>query len=443
MKFPIPTHIGPIDPHPTRAQLAWQQREFAIFVHFGVNTFTNREWGDGTEDPSIFNPTALDADQWALAAKQAGAGHMVLTAKHHDGFCLWPSRFTEHSVKNSPWKSGRGDVVREFCDACRRHGIKPGLYLSPWDRHENTYGVSTVYNRFYLNQLRELLTEYGELAEIWFDGACGEGPSGKRQAYDWPAIFKMCKELQPNAVVFGDGGSDVRWIGNERGFAGDPNWSMVDPNLIRFPGDAGADRAMDARAKSLEISAQLQHGNSDGSIWRPGECDVSIRPGWFYHESEDQIVRSIENLVELYFNSVGRNAFLLLNIPPSPNGLFHEIDVARLIGFRKHLNKLFSKDLSANASSRQSGTKIELLFKSPVEINILKLREPIELGQRIKRYRVHYQSVDNQWNWLLDGDTIGQIKLDRFPTITAKALRIDYGTDHSAAFISEISLFHG
>jgi alpha-L-fucosidase len=425
MRFEIAGLVAPHGPIPTASQVVWQRGEFAIFVHFGMNTFSGREWGDGTESPAMFNPTNLDARQWAAAAKAAGASHLILTAKHHDGFCLWPSAYTEHSVRSSPWRSGRGDLIREFVDACRLHGLKAGLYLSPWDRHERTYGDSPAYNAFYLNQLRELLTNYGQLCEIWFDGACAEGPNGRRQVYDWEAFFKTCQALQPGAVTFGDGGTDVRWIGNERGVAGDPNWSTVDPRLIRYPGDSGIDQANDAIARGAVFSRQLQNGVAGGSVWQPGESDVSIRPGWFYHESEDQAVRSVENLIDLYFKSVGRNSMLLLNIPPTKEGLFHQIDVDRLRTFRSRLDQIFSPDLTEGARViHTDGRTIEIRFQTPVDFDVIGLEEHIELGQRVGAYRVFYQDTAGIWQWLIEGHTIGCKKLDRFDSVTAIAIKL-------------------
>lgn len=299
-------------PVPSPEQLAWHRDELALFLHFGINTFTNREWGDGTEDSTIFNPAGLDARQWARTAKDAGFKLLILTAKHHDGFCLWPSRLTTHSVASSPWRQGRGDLVREFTDACRAEGLKAGLYLSPWDRHEPSYGDSPRYNDFYIAQLTELLTQYGPITEVWFDGANGEGPNGKRQVYDWPRFHRTVRELQPNALMFSDAGPDIRWIGNEKGTAGDPNWCTMDPAAVPY---AGAD--------GPGIIQALQHGDPHGSVWRRGEADVSIRPGWFYHPAEDAQVRSIENLMDLYRSSVGSNAGLLLNVPRTGTGCSH------------------------------------------------------------------------------------------------------------------------
>ena len=309
-----------------------------MFLHFGVNTFTDREWGDGTEDPAIFDPTQLDARQWARAAKRGGFRTLILTAKHHDGFCLWPTRTTEHSVAKSPWRGGQGDVVRELVDACRAEGLRAGVYLSPWDRNNPTYGDSPRYNDLYCDQLTELLGNYGELAEVWFDGANGEGPNGKKQAYDWPRVWALVRRMQPNAVIFSDAGPDVRWCGNENGVAGDPNWSTVDPDAVPYPGASGP-----------RVDEMLKHGDPSGSAWRPAEADVSIRKGWFYHTADDERVKTVDELVALYFSSVGHNAKLLLNVPPTRAGLLHETDVARLAAFRDRLSRLFAIDHAAGA----------------------------------------------------------------------------------------------
>jgi alpha-L-fucosidase len=347
--------MQPLDPLPSAAQLAWQRTETNLFVHFGMNTFSDREWGDGTESPALFNPGRLDCRQWAQVARQAGFRIGVLTAKHHDGFCLWPTATTDHSVKSSPWREGRGDVVREFVDAFRAEGLRVGLYLSPWDRHERSYGDSPVYNDFYCAQLTELLTGYGELDEVWFDGACAEGRNGRRQAYDWNRFFGLVKKFQPGAVTFGDGGTDVRWVGNERGYAGETCWSTISSESIRFPGDSGINKANDALAAE-DLRALLENGEPpDGRpclVWRPPESDVSIRPGWFYHEIENTKVRTAENLLELYFQSVGRNSLLLLNVPPTPEGLIHDADIQALNHFRLELNRLFARNLARGANVR-------------------------------------------------------------------------------------------
>ncbi len=395
-------------PIPTPAQLQWHRDELAMFLHFGVNTFTNREWGDGTESPAIFNPASLDARQWASVAKRAGFHALILTAKHHDGFCLWPTKTTTHSVAASPFRSGGGDVVREFVDACRAEGLRVGLYLSPWDRNHPTYGDSPRYNEVYIQQLTELLTQYGPIAEVWFDGANGEGPNGRKQVYDWPRFFGHVKRLQPSAVIFSDAGPDVRWCGNERGTAGDPNWAMVDPSRVPFPGVEGPG-----------IIEALQHGDRNGTVWRPAEVDVSIRPGWFYHPAENTSVRSVENLIELYFTSVGRNGKLLLNVPPTPDGLVHPTDASRLAGMRDALDRLFANDYLAGVSDRSwriTGERTADLTADlgrPLWVSAVRLGENISRGQVVASYRVEGEGEDGVWRELTRGTTIGYAKLDR------------------------------
>jgi len=449
----------PLPPVPSPAQLAWQRGELTMFVHFGVNTFTDREWGDGREDPKIFKPTRLDARQWARAAKAAGFKLIILTAKHHDGFCLWPSRYTEHSVKNSPWKNGQGDVVRELSEACRAEGLKFGIYLSPWDRHEKTYGDSPRYNEYYVNQLTELLTNYGPVAEVWFDGACGEGPNGKRQEYDWKAFHATVRKLQPNAVMFSDAGPDIRWIGNEQGTAGDPNWSTVDPAKW-----IAAGKSADGLRDPIRF---LQHGDEDGSVWRPGESDVSIRPGWFWHKKEDEKLRSVENLVDLYFKSVGRNSLLLLNVPPNTDGLLSDVDVKRLGEFRSELDRLFRADLArgkrATASSNwrrlppgdavdgnpdsywaagenQTTGWLEVDLGRPMTFGIAGLQEAIRLGQRVAEYRLEYWD-EGAWETIVKGTTIGHKKLDRFEPVTARRVRLFIDRARACPTIAGFSLY--
>lgn len=404
-------------PGPSQSQLSWQRDEVALFLHFGVNTFTDREWGDGQEDPSIFAPTALDANQWARAAKDAGARALILTAKHHDGFCLWPTATTNHSVAASPWRSGKGDVVREFVDACRAEALKAGLYLSPWDRNNPAYGDSPRYNDLYSAQLTELLTRYGPISEMWFDGANGEGPNGKRQVYDWPRFFGLVRRLQPGAVMFSDAGPDVRWCGNENGTAGDPNWSTVNPDSVTFPGQSGPG-----------ITEALQHGDRNASTWRPAEVDVSIRPGWFYHPAEDERVRTVENLVDLYFSSVGRNGKLLLNVPPTRAGLLNSVDVGRLAAFRARLGTLFEEDFARGASrvpfvigGRSRGVELDL--GRPVNVALARLEEDITRGQTVARYTL-YGAAGSDWQLLSSGSTIGYTKLDRFSPTMVRRVRL-------------------
>lgn len=400
-------------PRPTPAQLQWQRDELAMFLHFGVNTFTDREWGDGRENPAVFAPTALDTRQWARVARDAGFRAMILTAKHHDGFCLWPTETTRHSVASSPWRGGAGDVVREFVDACRESGLRAGLYLSPWDRNHPLYGDSPRYNDVYAAQLTELLGRYGPVAEVWFDGANGEGPNGKRQTYDWPRVFALVRRLQPHAVMFSDAGPDVRWCGNERGEAGDPNWSTVDPTAVPFPGASGPG-----------VTAALQHGDPRGIVWRPAEIDVSIRPGWFYHGAEDNKVRTGANLLQLYGHSVGRNGKLLLNVPPGPNGLLHDADIAALADFRQLLTS--DRDRAARpplARLVERGSGIEVELSRRTTIDAIRLSEDIERGQVVARYSVSGLTPGG-WRLLSRGTTIGYAKIDRIRPVAVTRVRL-------------------
>lgn len=406
--------FAPGRPRPTKSQLAWQRDELALFLHFGVNTFSDREWGDGKESPSSFNPSALDARQWARAAKSAGAKAMILTAKHHDGFCLWPTKTTSHSVASSPFRGGKGDVVREFVDACRAEGLKPGLYCSPWDRNHPVYGDSPRYNDIYAAQLTELLTQYGKIAEVWFDGANGEGPNGKKQVYDWPRNWALVRRLQPDAIMFSDAGPDVRWIGNESGVAGETNWSTIRPESVPFIGADGPG-----------IIKALQEGHADGPVWRPGETDVSIRPGWFYHPAEDSKVKTAEQLMGLYFTSVGRNSKLLLNVPPTREGLLHSTDVANLAGMRAGLDALHANDVrgaktSWKTTSATSGV-LTLRFSSPQPLRVIALREEIERGQRVASWALH---VDGAPVAIAKGTTIGYKHMRRLESTTASTLEL-------------------
>src|SRR5437899_4145867 len=406
-------------PRPSLSQLAWQRDELALFLHFGVNTFTDREWGDGREDPAIFAPSNLDARQWTRAAKAAGAKALILTAKHHDGFCLWPTRTTQHSVAKSPWRSGQGDVVREFVDACKAEGLKAGLYLSPWDRNSPVYGDSPRYNDFYCDQLTELLTRYGAISEVWFDGANGEGPNGRRQQYDWPRFFGLVRRLQPRAVMFSDAGPDARWCGNEAGVAGDPNWSTMDPAAVPYPGASGDG-----------VIAALQHGDPGGSVWRPAETDTSIRPGWFYHPAEDERVKPVEQLVGIWLTSVGRNSKLLLNVPPTRDGVLHTTDVARLAELRAHVASLFAEDCAAGrpVSWRLTGGRTavaEVDLGKTVTIGLARLEEDIARGQCVARYAVQGR-VDGagERRELARGTTVGYRKVDRFEPAALRRVRV-------------------
>ncbi len=370
-------------PLPTPEQLAWQKLELTMFCHFGVNTFTDREWGEGTEPETVFNPTDLDCRQWVSAAKAAGFKLMILTAKHHDGFCLWPSKFTEHSVKHSPWKHGAGDVVGEFVTACREQGMKVGLYLSPWDRHEKTYGTE-AYNDHFCNQLTELLTNYGVIDEVWFDGACGEGPNGKKQVYAWPRYYALIRKLQPHALI-AISGPDIRWVGNESGVA-----------------------------RVGESSVQTRDGKA---VWYPAECDVSIRPGWFYHTSEDGKVKSLAQLMDIYFESVGRNSDLLLNVPPDRRGQFAAPDVARLREFGAAVRNLFTNEIARGTANQLVEFGGERIF------NLGNVQEDIAHGERMRAYHIEVRQ-QGAWRTVARGTIIGQRNLLRLPDITADAARL-------------------
>ena len=446
-----------VDVRPTPRQIAWQRDEISAFVHFGMNTFTDREWGDGKEDPKLFNPTAFDARQWARAAKAAGVTRMTLTAKHHDGFCLWPSKFTEHSVKNSPWKGGHGDVVREFVDACRAEGIHYGIYISPWDRHEKTYGDSPRYNEYFLNQLREVLTTYPGFDEVWFDGACAEGPNGKVQKYDWRAYWKLIRELAPNAVI-AVRGPDVRWCGNEAGHTRNSEWSV-----LPMPGEEDSweqsDKTLsgflrDIYGDDLGGRNVLMRARQDRAVlsWYPSQVNTSIRPGWFYHAHEDAQVRPLAELLKIYYGSVGGNGQFLLNLPPDRRGLFHENDVARLEELGGVLRRTFARNLlqggklSASVESGESvgetaslldenadtfwtttdnahGATITVTLPSPVRANCLLLQEHIASGQRVEAFGFEVLS-DGFWREAGSGTVIGYKRLSRFPDATVSAVRV-------------------
>jgi alpha-L-fucosidase len=393
-------------PAPSPAQLAWQRMEMNAFVHFGPNTFTGEEWGDGREDPRVFAPTAFDARQWARAFKGAGFKGVILTAKHHDGFALWPSRHSTHSVARSPWRDGRGDVLREVADACRAEGLKFGLYVSPWDRNHPTYGTPE-YNRVFVAMLEEVLGgNYGPIFEVWFDGANGEGPNGKRQEYDWPRFISTVRRLQPEAVIFSDAGPDVRWVGNERGEAPLTVWATIDRERY-VPG--------------TPLSHELGEGTPYGADWVPPECDVSIRPGWFHRASEDGRVKSAARLFTLYEQSVGRNCTLLLNVPPDRRGLIADPDLIALAGLRARLDALYGRDLGGTTSG--DGRTLTLRLGSPATFDRVVVQEDIVGGQAIAGFVVEAE-VDGVWHRMATGSTVGFKRILPVPTTTAAAVRI-------------------
>lgn len=424
---------------PSSAQLAWQRGEMAAFFHFGMNTFTGKEWGDGSDDPSLFNPSRLDARQWIRTVRDAGMKLVILTAKHHDGFCLWPSALTDYSVKSSPWKKGTGDVMAEVAAACREYGVKFGFYLSPWDRHEPSYGDSAGYNRYFMNQLRELLTGYGEISEVWFDGACGEGPNGKRQVYDWPSWYALIRELQPGAVI-AVMGPDVRWVGTESGVARETEWSVL-PDIVR-PEAAAAPEGESFPADPYFIPRDRMGPDLGGMdqlrgartlSWYPAEADVSIRPGWFWHPEENEKVKSPVELTDIYFQSVGRNAVLLLNIPPDRRGRIASADIRSLKGFKKNLSAIFRNNLLQGAFSTLRGDTVTYDLPTSAAFNVAMLREDIRMGQRISAF--HFEKWDGrQWHPVVSGTTVGNRRLLRFPEVAAFRVRlvIDDSRGHPA-----------
>lgn len=460
VEVPPPTPYGPV---PTPRQLRWHQMELYGFLHFTVNTFTDKEWGYGDEDEKVFNPTAFDANQIASVAKMAGMKGLILTAKHHDGFCLWPSKYTEHSVRNSQWKNGKGDVVKEMAEACRRHGLKFGVYLSPWDRNYKDY-AKPEYISYYRNQLRELLTNYGDIFTVWFDGANGgDGFYGgaretrhidNRTYYDWNNTWKLVREIMPGAVMFSDAGPDVRWVGNEKGIAGDPCWATLN-SAGRYPG--GTD-------------VGLNSGERPGTDWIPAECDVSIRPGWFYHAKEDSKVKSAQQVLDLYYKSVGRGACLNLNIPPDRRGQIHEIDAESLREFRRIIDATFSKNLARGAKltasnvrghnktysaenlldnksdnywatdDTESSPQLTLEFRQPITFNVVSLREFLPLGQRIEAFALD-QWKEGQWVEFNKGTSIGNHRLLRGEPITTDKIRLRIVQAKVCPALSELGLF--
>jgi len=448
---------------PSARQLSWHELELYGFLHFTVNTFTDKEWGDGSEPESVFNPTALDPRQWTRVARDAGMKGLIITAKHHDGFVLWPSRLTTHSVKNSPWKDGRGDVVGDLARACRDAGLKFGVYLSPWDRNHKDYG-RPEYLDYYRAQLRELLTTYGDVFEVWFDGANGgDGYYGGAKEtrkidgatyYDWTNTWSLVRQLQPRAVMFSDAGPDVRWVGNERGVAFDTSWNPIDLRGV-YPGAPGYTR--------------IAAGSPQGDSWTPPEVDVSIRPGWFYHPAEDARVKSVDRLVEIYEQSVGRGANLLLNIPPDRRGLIPDVDAARLREFGATIASTYQTDLARGARARSpevrggagafdasrvndgkpstywatddgvTSAAVELEWKQPVAFSRLVLQEAIALGQRVEGWRAE-AFVDGAWRAIGEGTTIGHKRIARVTPTSTSRLRISVKA-RACPVISTISVY--
>lgn len=428
---------------PTPQQLEWQRMELTAFLHFGVNTFTGREWGDGTEDPAIFNPTSLDCEQWVRTLKESGFKMAIITAKHHDGFCLWPTKTTRHSVASSSWKDGKGDVVRELRDACKKYGIKFGVYLSPWDRNASCYGDSPAYNQFFIEQLTELLTNYGEVHEVWFDGANGEGPNGKKQIYDWDAILKTIRRLQPKAVtaIMGD---DVRWVGNEKGIGRETEWSATALTPGIYPRSGEQNKELGIFGKAKDLGGRDIVARATELFWYPSEVDVSIRPGWFYHADQDKQVKSLNHLTDIYFKSVGYNSVLLLNIPPDLRGLINENDVQRLKEFSSYLKKTFARNyvLKGNeAWNGTSGTVRQYDIQKDALVNAFMIQEDISKGQRIESFLVEAYK-DGSWIHMAEGTTVGYKRLVRFSDTRPERIRVTIRSARRVANVAAVGLFY-
>lgn len=455
----------PILPVPEPKQVEWQQMETYAFIHFGLNTFNDREWGYGDTDPKTFNPTNLDCEQWAQTLVKAGMKGVILTAKHHDGFCLWPFEGTHYSVKNSPWKNGQGNVVKELSEACKKYGLKFAVYLSPWDRHQANYGTPEYLPYFYA-QLHDLLTNYGPVFEVWFDGANGgDGWYGgakdirtidRKNYYNYPRIYEMLDSIQPQAIIFSDGGPGCRWVGNEKGFAGATNWSFLRKGEVH-PG--------------YDKSYELQYGHPDGNQWVPAECDVSIRPGWFYHPEEDDRVKSPDQLVDLYYRSVGHNATLLLNFPVDRRGLIHPVDSANAVRFHEMIQQQLKTNLVAGMTPKVSNERggdfvasaltddnfdtywatedgvttadIEFSFDTPTRMNRMMLQEYIPLGQRVKAFVVEYLDKDTWLPVKLNEETttIGYKRLLRFETVETKGMRIRITDARGPLCLSNVGVY--
>jgi len=397
-------------PTPTKQQLAWHEKEFYLFMHFGPNTFTNLEWGKGSEDPNVFNPTAIDCNQWASIAKAAGAKGIIITAKHHDGFSLWPSKFSKHTVRESKWLDGKGDVIKMLSEACKKAGIEMGVYISPWDRNHPQYGTA-AYNDIYIQTMKELLTGYGNLTELWWDGANGEGPNGKKQVYDFTRFKDSAMSYQPNILIFSDIGPHIRWVGNENGLINETNWNLLDT--------AGFKRGEGAPANDT-----LNRGNFNGKNWIGAEADVSIRKGWFYHEEEDSTVKSGKTLFNLYLNSVGHGGNLLLNVPPNRKGLIAPQDSAALMDFRKIREAAFKTNLFKNAVIKNTKNETAICLATAVTINSIQLQEQIKFGQRVIRFEIYAGDNEADMKKIAGSSTIGRKKIIQFPTTTAKCFKV-------------------
>jgi len=443
-------NVQPCPPLPSPQQVAWQQLETYAFVHFGLNTFTNQEWGYGDVPLEKFNPTKLDCEQWARTFAEAGMKGVILTAKHHDGFCLWPTKYTDYNVRNTPYLDGKGDIVGQLAAACRKYGLRLGLYLSPWDRHQAFYGTP-LYPEYYILQMEELLTQYGDLFEIWLDGANGgDGWYGgaredrkidRRTYYNYPRIHDLVKRLQPGAIIFSDAGPGCRWVGNEKGYANPTNWAFLRSADV-YPG--------------YDKAQELTSGHADGDMWAASEVDVSIRPGWFYHPAEDEKVKTVDQLVEIYYHSVGRNGTMLLNFPVDRRGLVHPIDSLNAVKFHQRIQRELAKNLLLNVKKPETDGRFEtyatLSVGSPLEVRLTKkspinriiLQEYIPLGQRVQNFQLEYHD-GKQWQSLnIDEETttIGYKRILRFPTVQTRRLRLTILQARATVCLSEVAAFN-
>ena len=455
---------------PSARQLDWQRKEFTAFFHFGINTFTGREWGDGQDAPALFDPPSLDTDQWLSTIQRAGMKGCILTAKHHDGFCLWNTKTTAYSVMRSPFKR---DVVGMLADSCRRYGLALGLYLSPWDRHEATYGQGEAYNDFFCAQLEELLTGYGPLFELWFDGACGEGKNGRVQRYDWQRIYNLIRLHQPGACI-AVCGPDVRWCGNEAGQWRQSEWSAVPAALqdcekiqeASQQSDDASFRERGIRSCDDDLGSRAVMAGAKDWVWYPAEVNTSIRPGWFYHAQEDSVVKPAALLTDMYEHTVGGNAVFLLNIPPSPQGRIHANDEEILLETGAILQSRYSRNLAKGAAVEadfeevdheashalredetywkpedgQTSAVLLLSFKSPQSISRIVLAEQIQEGQRIEMFTltVIHQGVSKT---VYEGTTVGYKKICAFDQTFADTVILGITRSRVAPTIRHIAAF--
>ena len=450
------TPPAPYGALPSDAQVEWQKMEYNMFVHFGPNTFTSAEWGDGTESADIFAPEALDCRQWAATAKAAGMKGIIITAKHHDGFCLWPNPVSQHTVAQSSWRDGKGDVLKELSEACKEYGLEFGIYISPWDRNDPHYG-SDAYNDVFVKTLEHALGSYGEVFEQWFDGACGEGPNGKKQTYDWPLFYSTVYKMQPDAIIFSNVGPGCRWVGNEYGSAGRTCWGTMNVGELTPSSPADCDI--------------LNEGEADGEKWVAAETDVSIRPGWFWRESENEKVKTVQELLKIYYESVGRNSLLLLNVPADKRGLLHEVDSVRLMELRAAIDEIFAvnlaeggvaeaEDVRGNSGKYAAANILDadydtywatdddvvtasftVTLPEPRQFNRIQIQEYIPLGQRVAAFSIEALGEDGQWKTIANETTIGYKRIVHTPVTVATAVRVNIEESLACPVINGFALY--